>query len=228
MYTKTYSKMLQVTTLKFLKTLSGNNTKDWFDGHKAEYQDAKADYESIVQQLIDGLGRMDGELGELQVKDCVFRIYKDVRFSKDKTPYKTNMGAAFSPGGRKSPRPGFYFHLEPGGNSFAGGGLWLPEAQGLKKVRQEIDYNFPEFQQIIGSKDFIKYFGKIEGEALKTVPQGYQPDNPAIAYLKLKSFTVWHGFTDEACIQPALVREILKVFSVMQPFVKFLDRALHE
>lgn len=220
--------MLQATTLKFLKNLSRNNTKEWFDEHKQAYQEAKADYESIVQQLIDGLSKLDAAVADLQVKDCVFRIYKDVRFSKDKTPYKTNMGAAFSPGGRKSPRPGYYFHLEPGGNSFAGGGLWMPEAPVLKKVRQEIDYNFAEFQQIISNKEFIKYFGKIDGEALKSAPQGYQPDNPAIAYLKLKSFTVWHSFSDEACTQPALVREILKVFTVMQPFVKFLDRALHE
>jgi uncharacterized protein (TIGR02453 family) len=220
--------MLQATTLKFLKNLGKNNTKEWFDEHKPDYQDAKADYESIVQQLIDGLAKQDAAVTGLQIKDCVFRIYKDVRFSKDKTPYKTNMGAAFSPGGRKSPRPGYYFHLEPGGASFAGGGLWMPEAAVLKKVRQEIDYNFAEFQQIISNKEFIKYFGKIEGEALKTVPQGYQPDNPAIAYLKLKSFTVWHAFSDDECTQPALVREILKVFAVMQPFVKFLDRALHE
>lgn len=220
--------MLQATTLKFLKNLSKNNSKEWFDAQKPAYQDAKADFESIVQQLIDGLSRQDAEVADLQVKDCVFRIYKDVRFSKDKTPYKTNMGAAFSPGGRKSPRPGYYFHLEPGGKSFAGGGLWMPDAPVLKKSRQEIDYNFAEFQQLISNKDFIKYFGKIEGEALKTVPQGYQPDNPAIAYLKLKSFTVWHGFSDDECTQPALVREILKVFAVMQPFVKFLDRALHE
>lgn len=220
--------MLQATTLKFLKNLSKNNSKEWFDAQKPAYQDAKADFESIVQQLIDGLSRQDAEVADLQVKDCVFRIYKDVRFSKDKTPYKTNMGAAFSPGGRKSPRPGYYFHLEPGGKSFAGGGLWMPDAPVLKKSRQEIDYNFAEFQQLISNKDFIKYFGKIEGEALKTVPQGYQPDNPAIAYLKLKSFTVWHSFSDDECTQPALVREILKVFAVMQPFVKFLDRALHE
>ncbi|HEY0608850.1 MAG TPA: DUF2461 domain-containing protein, partial [Chitinophaga sp.] len=204
--------MLQATTLKFLKNLSKNNSKEWFDAQKPAYQDAKADFESIVQQLIDGLSRQDAEVADLQVKDCVFRIYKDVRFSKDKTPYKTNMGAAFSPGGRKSPRPGYYFHLEPGGKSFAGGGLWMPDVPVLKKSRQEIDYNFAEFQQLISNKDFIKYFGKIEGEALKTVPQGYQPDNPAIAYLKLKSFTVWHSFSDDECTQPALVREILKVF----------------
>jgi len=218
--------MLQAPTLKFLKLLGKNNNKVWFDEHKSEYQQAKEDYESVVQQILDGLYKQDPAIAGLLAKDCTFRIYKDVRFSKDKTPYKTNMGAAFAPGGRKTSRPGYYFHLEPGGNSFAGGGLWMPDAAVLKKVRQEIDYNFEEFQQIISNKDFIRYFGKIEGESLKTAPQGYLPDNPAIAYLKLKSFTVSHHLSDEAALQPALVREILKIFSVMQPFVKFMDRAL--
>lgn len=218
--------MVQAPTIKFLKSLSKNNNKPWFEAHKADYQEAKADFESVVQQILDGLCKQEPILIGLEVKDCTFRIYKDVRFSKDKTPYKTNMGAAFSPGGRKSIRPGYYFHLEPGGNSFAGGGLWMPEAPVLKKVRQEIDYNFEEFQQLISNKEFMKVFGKIEGESLKTAPQGYLPDNPAIAYLKLKSFTVWHHISDDVIQQPALVREILKTFAVMQPFVKFLDRAL--
>jgi uncharacterized protein (TIGR02453 family) len=218
--------MLSPSSLKFLKELQKNNNKTWFDEHKAQYQEAKADYESLVQQIIDGISRQDEEVQGLQVKDCTFRIYKDVRFSKDKLPYKTNMGAAFVKGGKKSPCAGYYFHFEPGGKSFAGGGIWMPEAPILKKVRQEIDYNFEEFQQIISNKDFIRYFGKIEGETLKTAPQGYQPDNPAINYLKLKSFTVWHHINDDAALQPALVREILKIFAVMQPFVKFMDRAL--
>src|SRR6188768_1481751 len=143
--------MLQPSTLKFLKSLNKNNNKPWFEEHKVDYQDAKADFESVVQQILDGLYKVEPELVGLQVKDCTFRIYKDVRFAKDKTPYKTNMGASFSPGGKKTPRPGYYFHLEPGGNTFAGGGMWMPEAAVLKKVRQEIDYNFEEFQQIISN-----------------------------------------------------------------------------
>lgn len=217
--------MLSPSSLKFLKELQKNNNKPWFDEHKAQYQEAKADYESLVQQIIDGISRQDEEVQGLQVKDCTFRIYKDVRFSKDKLPYKTNMGAAFVKGGKKSPYAGYYFHFEPGGKSFAGGGIWMPEAPILKKVRQEIDYNFSEFQEIISQKDFIRTFGKVEGDALKTVPQGYSVDNPALAYLKLKSLTVGRNFTDEACTQPALTREILKTFAVMQPFIKFLNRA---
>lgn len=218
--------MLQPSTLKFLKSLRLNNNKVWFDEHKTEYQAAKADFESMVQQLIDGLSKQEPSMQGLQLKDCVFRIYKDVRFSKDKTPYKVNLAASFQAGGKKSTLAGYYFHMEPGGNSFAGGGLWMPGAPELKKLRQEIDYNFQEFEQLISHKEFIKQFGKIEGEALKTAPQGYQPDNPAIAYLKLKSFVVSHPFTDEACTQPALVREILKTFTVMQPFIQFINRAM--
>lgn len=218
--------MLQPSTLKFLKLLRLNNNKVWFDEHKTEYMAAKADFESMVQQLIDGLARQDATMQGLTLKDCVFRIYKDVRFSKDKTPYKVNMAASFQAGGKKSTLAGYYFHLEPGGNSFAGGGIWMPAAPQLKKLRQEIDYNFQEFEQLISNKEFIKHFGKIEGDALKTAPQGYQPDNPAIAYLKLKSVIVSHPFTDENSTQPAMVREILKTFAIMQPLIQFINRAM--
>ncbi|MBO9153107.1 DUF2461 domain-containing protein [Chitinophaga sp. GCM10012297] len=220
--------MLQRSTLKFLKDLRQHNEKPWFDDNKTHYQQAKEDFESLTRQLIDGLARIDPAMESLQVKDCVFRIYKDVRFSKDKTPYKTNMGAYFAKGGKKSPYAGYYFQLEPGGNSFVAGGLWMPEAPVLKKVRQEIDYNFEEFQGIVGQKDFIRVFGKVNGDSLKSAPQGYHEDNPAIAYIKLKSLVVNSGFTDEETIQPTLVREILKKFAVMQPFINFLNHAQDE
>lgn len=220
--------MLQRSTLKFLKDLRQNNNKPWFDENKTQYQHAKEDFETLVQQIIDGLGRMDANLEGQKVKDCVFRIYKDVRFSKDKTPYKANMGASFSRGGKKSPYAGYYFHLEPGGNSFAGGGIWMPEAPVIKKIRQEIDYNFSAFQGVVGQKEFIRYFGKVNGDTLKTAPQGYHEDNPAIAYIKLKSLVATHNITDDAATQPTLVRDILRTFAVMQPFVNFLNRAQDE
>ncbi|WP_298707916.1 DUF2461 domain-containing protein [Chitinophaga sp.] len=220
--------MLQRSTLKFLKDLKLNNNKAWFDENRASYLQAKEDFESLVQQIIDGLARMDAGMEGLTVKECVFRIYKDVRFSKDKTPYKANMGASFSKGGKKSPLAGFYFHLEPGGHSFAGGGLWMPAPPALKKVRQEIDYNFADFQRIVGAKDFIRLFGKVNGDSLKTAPQGYHEDNPAIAYLKLKSWVVTTHVSDEAATQPTLVRDVLRIFSTMQPFIGFLNAAQDE
>ncbi|MFB6455797.1 DUF2461 domain-containing protein [Chitinophaga sp. Hz27] len=218
--------MLQSSTLKFLRALKQHNNKPWFDEHRDEYMAAKADFETLVQQIIDGLQKQDPSMAGLQVKDCVFRIYKDVRFSKDKTPYKENMAASFQLGGKKSTLAGYYFHLEPGGNSMAGGGLWMPPAPELKKVRQEIDYNFEEFESIISNKEFIKQFGKIEGESLKTAPQGYLPDNPAIAYLRLKSLVVSRPMTDESVVQPAMLRDMLKTFSVMQPLLQFINRAM--
>lgn len=218
--------MLAKATEKFILELRDNNHKEWFDAHRNEYLDAKTDFEKLVQELLNGLAKQDATMEALQVKDCVFRIYKDVRFSKDKTPYKSNMGAGFTAGGKKSVKAGYYFHYQPGGNSFAGGGMWMPAAPELKKVRQEIDYNFDEFQQIVSDKTFVKYFGKIGGEALKTVPQGYSPDNPAIEVLRHKSFTVDHHLTDEACTQPGLAKEILRSFAAMQPLLVFLNRAL--
>lgn len=218
--------MLARTTEKFILQLGENNHKEWFDAHREEYLAAKTDYENTVQQILDGLAKQDASMENLQVKDCVFRIYKDVRFSKDKTPYKTNMGAAFQAGGKKSLSAGYYFHYEPGGHSFAGGGLWMPAAPELKKVRQEIDYNFDELQHIVSGKNFKKYFGALGGETLKTIPQGYTADNPAITVLRHKSFTVDHHLTDETCTKPGLVKEILQSFAAMQPLLAFLNRAL--
>ncbi len=218
--------MLATATEKFIRQLCLHNHKEWFDAHKTDYLAAKTDFEQLVQQLLDGLAVQDATMAALQVKDCVFRIYKDVRFSKDKTPYKTHMGASFQAGGKKSVKAGYYFHYEPGGHSFAGGGLWMPAAPELKKVRQEIDYNFDELQEIISGKQFKKYFGKPEGDTLKNAPQGYTADNPAIELLKLKSFIVMHPLTDERCTQPGLAKEILKVFAAMQPLLVFLNRAL--
>lgn len=217
--------MLQRSTLKFLKDLRQNNNKPWFDEHKPQYQQAKDDFETLVQQLIDGLAKIDPDIRGLQVKDCVFRIYKDVRFSKDKTPYKTNMGAYFSKGGKKSDHAGYYFQLEPGA-SFLAGGMWMPQAPVLKKVRQEIDYDFTAFEGIVGQKEFIKGLGKVNGDTLKSAPQGYSEDNPAIAYLKLKSLIVNHNISDDTVTQPTLVREILRSFTLMKPFVNFLNRSL--
>src|SRR5258706_6428020 len=140
--------MLQPATIKFLKDLKKNNNKPWFEKNKLIYLDAKEDMEAFVQQVIDGLGKIDPDIAPLLPKDCVYRIYRDVRFSKDKTPYKTNMGASLNRGGKKMPTAGYYFHCEPGRN-LAGGGLWMPQAPELGKVRQEIDYNFAQWQKIL-------------------------------------------------------------------------------
>ena len=219
--------MLRATTVTFLGKLSKNNNKPWFDKHRDDYQAAKEDYEVFVTEILAGLSTIDTAFKEQQAKDCIFRIFRDVRFSKDKTPYKAHFGAFFSKGGRKFPGAGYYFHLEPGGKSFAGGGLWVPEAPLLKAVRQEIDYNFDEFSTIIGNKKFKTLFKEINGEQLKTLPQGYTADNPAIEYLKMKSYTVSCNIPDADILSKVVVRKAMDVFTTMQPFINFLNRSLH-
>ena len=164
--------MLQQATIDFLKKLEKNNNKEWFDKNRKLYEAAKADYEAFVTAVYAELTKLEPRLAEHKAKDAIFRIFRDVRFAKDKSPYKANFGAYMSRGGKKSPDAGYYMHLQPGGKSFLAGGMWMPEGPVLKKVRQELDYNFKEFQGIINKASFKKLFTKWEGETLKTIPQG--------------------------------------------------------
>jgi uncharacterized protein (TIGR02453 family) len=219
--------MLQVSTLKFLKDLKKNNNKPWFEKHKDLYLGAKEDIEHLVGDVIEGFGKIDTIIATLQPKDCTYRIYRDVRFSKDKTPYKINMGAYLNKGGKKAWTAGYYTHIEPG-RSMAGGGLWMPMAPELNKVRQEIDYSHAEWNGILAARAFKKNFpeGLEKEELLSRPPKGYSEDNPAIGYLKLKSFVVTRSFTDAAVLSKSFVKEIIKTFESMKDFVYFLNRAL--
>lgn len=218
--------MLQASTITFLQKLSKNNNKPWFDKHREDYTAAKEDYESLVTEILGRLSVAEPLFKEQKAKDCVFRIFRDVRFSKDKTPYKAHFGAFFSRGGRKFPGAGYYLHVEPGGKSFAGGGLWMPEPPLLKAVRQEIDYNYDEWKKIIEEKKFKKLFKEISGEQLKTTPQGYTDDNPAIEYLKMKSLTVGCNLADADITGKGLAKKTLEAFTTMKLFIDFLNRSL--
>ncbi|MEY4456679.1 MAG: hypothetical protein RLY15_943, partial [Bacteroidota bacterium] len=145
--------MLQSSTIQFLKALKKNNNKEWFDKNRKIYEQAKADYLNFVTILLNEIQGFDTSLMELQPKQCIFRLNRDVRFSKNKDPYKTNFGASFSKGAKKVQSAGYYFHLEPGEN-FVGGGLWMPMAPDLNKVRQEIDYCYKEFSSILKKPAF--------------------------------------------------------------------------
>jgi uncharacterized protein (TIGR02453 family) len=217
--------MIQQFTLAFLEKLGKNNNKAWFDAHRDEYVTAKEDFEVAVDTILTGLAATEPLFKEQRAKDCIFRIFRDVRFSKDKTPYKAHFGAFFSKGGRKFPGGGYYMHMEPG-KSFIGGGLWHPEAPLLKGVRQEIDYNFEEFRGIIEDRKFKKLFKEINGERLKTLPQGYTEDNPAIEYLKLKDFTVGTELKDADLTSKGFAKKCLDAISTMRPFIDFLNRPL--
>lgn len=219
--------MIQPSTLTFLRQLKKHNTRPWFDEHKDRYLEAKSDFESLTEQLIAGLGKTDLGIGALGLKDCVFRIYKDIRFSHDKTPYKTHFAAGFNKGGKKVHFPGYYFHLEPGGYTFCGGGIWHPDASELKKIRQEIDYNYDEFRSIVRDRKFVRLFGDLDPEgSLTRPPQGYTADNPAIEYLKMRNFIAGTGFPDEVLTNKALPQKILRTFLTMKPLIDFLSRAI--
>ena len=218
--------MLQPATFKFLQALKKNNNKAWFDVNRSLYENAKADFAAAVDQLIAGIARFDEPIATLKAKDCMFRINRDVRFSKDKSPYKTNFGASFTPGGKKMNLAGYYFQCEPSRN-FAAGGYYMPMAPDLAKIRQEIDYNFDEWKKIINNKTFKKYFPKgIEGiESLVRPPKGYDENNPAIEFLKMKGFIVSTAFSDNDLLQKNAVKEIVKTFEAMKPLIDFLNRA---
>lgn len=220
--------MLQPSTIRFLTDLKKNNHKDWFEKNRKVYEAAKADYLLFVTQVLTALQQKDTSLENLEPKQCVFRINRDVRFSKDKSPYKTNMGASFSKGGKKVQLAGYYFHLEPG-QCFIGGGLWMPMAPELKKVRQEIDYCYDEFHKIVTNKKFAAQFGSLDqSEKLSRPPKGYEEDNAAIEYLKLKSFIASCPVNDADLTNKDLVKKVVAAFDTMQPLIHFLNRALEE
>jgi uncharacterized protein (TIGR02453 family) len=221
--------MLANTTLKFLVNLKKNNSKEWFDANRKTYEIAKADFTELVNSILQSYSKKDSALAMLTNKDCMFRINRDVRFSKNKAPYKSNMAAYFVKGGKKSFLAGYYFHCEPGGKSFVGGGLYGGETDQIKKARQEIDYNWEEFQQIIGNKKFKQLFGKLSNEMANSLvrePKGYEKDNPAIEYLKMKSWVAAVPISDADLIDKNLVKKINEAFATMKPLLDFLNKAL--
>lgn len=217
--------MIKASTLAFLKAIKINNNKEWMDANRKDYEAAKQNYEDFTTEVLKGFTDFEPTFAELTAKQCTFRINRDIRFSQNKAPYKSNFGAAFSRGGKKSPYADYYFQLQPC-NSFVAGGLWMPPADRLKAVRQEIDYDLPAFEKILQQKDFKKLFPLMEGEQLKTAPQGYTTDNPAINYLRFKSFTVFHPLNDKTVMSKDFPQDLLSMFKTMKPFMDFLNRSV--
>jgi len=214
------------STLRFLKKLKTNNNREWFEKNKNSYLEAKTEFELLVDELIKGIQKFDNELSpDLKAKDCVFRICKDVRFSKDKSPYKSNMGASINPGGKKSLIAGYYFHLEPGA-SFLAGGVYMPEPSMLQAIRQEIDYNPHPLLKVLKSASFKKYFkGLDENDKLKTSPKGYDKEHPLSDLLRNKHFIVSHAIHDKTLESKKLVPELLAGFKAMLPLLLYLRKA---
>ncbi|MDQ6815639.1 MAG: DUF2461 domain-containing protein [Bacteroidota bacterium] len=220
--------MLKKETINYIRNLTNNNNKPWFDENRGALEEAKFDFESLVKEIIASLGRVDPDIASLEAKNCIFRQYRDVRFSKDKTPYKQHMGASFDRGGKSSGFAGYYLHIEPGNKSMAGGGIWMPDGIALKKIRQEIDYSCNEFLEIINEASFKRIFGGLaEGEfKLSREPKGYARDNPAIEYLKLKSFVATQPLADDELTSKDLLQKIIAAFTALMPLIKFINRSL--
>lgn len=220
--------MLQQNTLDFLADLRENNTREWFEANRKRYEAAKKDIEQGVNQLIAGVAAFDPNIVGLEAKAVMFRIFKDVRFSKDKSPYKTNLGAWIAGGGKNSMFAGYYLHVEPDGKSFLAGGSYMPPANVLKAIREAIDYDHEGLQEILDEKAFKKNFGTLGGEVLKTTPKGYEKDHPAIDLLRHKSFVVTHAASDKEITSAAFVAKATDIFKSMYPLTQFLNRAIAE
>ena len=211
--------------LPFLRALKENNNRDWFQENKKLYEIVRKEVEDFVNNIIPQINVFDPSIGSLEAKKTMFRIYRDVRFSKNKTPYKTFFGAYIAPGGRKSVYAGYYLHIEPDGSLLAGGSH-CPQGDNLKKIRSEIYYNVDEMKSITKNSDFKNYFGKIEGEKLKRPPVGFPKEFPDIELLKFKDFTLLHRIEDTRLAAADFNQFSLEVFKKMKPFNDFMNRAL--
>ena len=218
--------MIKKETLSFLTSLKKNNNKEWFDKNRPVYEIAKKDFQTFVDELILELVKFDRPLAGIEGKKCLFRINRDVRFSKDKSPYKTNLAASIKPGGKKSDLPGYYIHIEPGA-AFLGGGIWMPEPDKLNAIRQEIDYNLKDFQKIVNDRNFKKHFGTLsQDEKLANAPKGYAKDSPALEFLKLKSFVGYKELGTKDILSKTFLKQCVETFKALHALNLFLRRAM--
>ncbi|TLV02779.1 DUF2461 domain-containing protein [Dyadobacter luticola] len=213
-------------TLHFLSQLAENNNRDWFQANRKLYDAAKADMEQLVGYLIQEVGKFQ-DLGNIQVKDCLLRINRDIRFSKNKAPYKNNLSAGIGPGGKSSGKIDYYIQIQPHGQTFLGGGMWETTPEQIARYRQEVDYNAQELKTIIEDKDFRAYFPEIHGDALKTVPKGYAKDNPEIELLKRKQLFFMHQYTDKEVSSKDFGKQVLKGIELLKPFTDYMNHVLY-
>lgn len=211
--------------LDFLRQLESHNDRGWFEENRSRYEAARAVFLELVGELIDAFDPVD-DLGGVTVKECVFRINRDVRFSKDKSPYKTVMSAVLGRSGRKSGVRSYYFHIEGEGRSFLAGGLYAPSAAELGAVRQALADDARPFRKVIRAPAFVREFGELGGESLKTAPLGYPKDHPDIELLRKKQFLVMHRLSDEEILSDELIPNALAVYKAMKPFLLYLEETI--
>ncbi|AOC95418.1 MULTISPECIES: DUF2461 domain-containing protein [Flavobacterium] len=220
--------MLTKESLQFLDDLKKNNNREWFQDNKKRYEVFKKDYHQLVSDFLDIMKPLDPSLELLEIKDCTFRINRDIRFSKDKSPYKSHLGVWMSAGAKGANRSGYYVHIEKGG-SFIAGGFYSPDAEELKKVRKEIAFFYDDLQEILNDKNFKKEFGSLdvnENNSLKSMPRGYEKDHPAIEFLKLKSFTASQTYDISEVTKKDFVKKMSEKLIALKPLNDFINRAL--
>lgn len=215
-------------TIKFLRDLARNNNREWFADHKSNYEAAKKDFKNYTAQLIQELAKFDATLNDLTPEQCIFRLFRDVRFAKNKLPYKTNFGAFMAPAGRKSGLAGYYIHIQPGNHSMIGGGLYHPEAAFLSKIRKQISDNPAPLKLILNKPGFKKTFGELQGERLKTIPRGYSKDHPEKELLRYKDFLVSNNIDDKLLTSPELTTTATYNFKKMKELITYLNNTINQ
>ena len=210
------------STLAFLAQLERNNNKAWFEENRPAYETARAAVEDFLEAVIDALRNAD-QLGDLTAKQCLMRIHRDIRFSRDKSPYNTAISASIAPGGRKSGKMGYYISVGPDNRSIVAGGLYSPTPEQLARFRKAIENDAGELRAIAKAKAFIEHFGQIAGEKLKTAPKGYERTHPDIDLLQLKQAIVIRHFTDAEILKPDFPERVVAACKAMKPFVTWLD-----
>ena len=218
--------MINSSTFSFLKDLKKNNDRDWFAANKHRYDASKINVVEFVNALLQEISKTHPEFKNIEPSKAVMRIYRDVRFSKDKKPYKLNFGINLNPMGKGIEGPGYYLHIQPN-ESFIGGGWWMPNADKLKNIRQEIDYNSKEFNAILNDKKFKKIYGALsEEDKLLTTPKGYAKDHPDIELLRLKSFTAFSAIPDADFSNKKILTQISSAIDALKPLIAFLEKAM--
>ncbi|MCK9290688.1 MAG: DUF2461 domain-containing protein [Bacteroidales bacterium] len=212
--------------LDFLRLLAANNNKAWFEEHRALYEKRRQELISITDAIISGIRKFDPDLGPIEAKNCLFRQYRDLRFTKNKQPYKTTMSVYIAKGGKNSLLSGYYMHLEPD-NCFAGGGVYSPQAEILKAIRNEIYFNLDEWMGIVQNPEFINTFGSLtQEEMLKRPPKGFPADFKGIDQLKYKNYVATRGFNPDILTTEKLISTAVQTFKTLYPLHRFLNQAI--
>lgn len=218
---------ISTSTFQFLADLKVNNSREWFAVNKDSYEAVKTNFKTFLEALIVELSAFDPQINtDINASKCMFRIYRDIRFSKDKSPYKHWLAAGVSIDGRKLDGPEYYIHIEPG-NSYAAVGYWRPKKEHLEAIRQEIDYDYDRFCKALHTGGWSIDDLSVE-DKLQRPPSGYTLDNPAIELIKLKSFIVYKSFTDKELTQKTALQSMIKIFQSTLGFKEFLQQAIQE